>query len=70
MKSTIITVQSQTAGEERTNMTTALFPGSFDPVTKGHESIVKKALPMFDKIIVAIGENTSKKTMFSLQQRL
>lgn len=51
-------------------MTTALFPGSFDPVTKGHESIVKKALPMFDKIIVAIGENTSKKTMFSLQQRL
>ncbi|MBO6117665.1 MAG: pantetheine-phosphate adenylyltransferase [Bacteroidales bacterium] len=50
-------------------MATALFPGSFDPVTKGHESIVKKALPMFDKIIVAIGENTSKKTMFSLQMR-
>ncbi|MGP1514915.1 MAG: pantetheine-phosphate adenylyltransferase [Bacteroidales bacterium] len=51
-------------------MTIALFPGSFDPITKGHESIVKKALPMFDKIIVAIGENTSKKTMFSLQERL
>ncbi|MBR1627465.1 MAG: pantetheine-phosphate adenylyltransferase [Bacteroidales bacterium] len=51
-------------------MNVALFPGSFDPVTKGHESIVKKALPMFDKIIVAIGENTSKKTMFSLEDRL
>ena len=52
-------------------MITALFPGSFDPVTKGHESIVKKALPMFDKIIVAIGENTMKKnSMFSLEQRL
>ncbi len=56
--------------EERFNMSIALFPGSFDPVTKGHESIVKKALPMFDKIIVAIGENTSKKNMFSIGQRI
>lgn len=51
-------------------MAVALFPGSFDPITKGHLSIIKKALPMFDKIVVAIGENTLKKTMFSLQQRL
>ncbi len=51
-------------------MAVALFPGSFDPITKGHVSIINKALPMFDKIVVAIGENTSKKTMFSLQQRL
>lgn len=50
-------------------MNIAIFPGSFDPVTKGHESIVLRALPMFDKIIVAIGENTAKKTCFSLQQR-
>lgn len=49
--------------------TIAIFPGSFDPITKGHESIVLRAIPMFDKIIIAIGENTAKKTCFSLQQR-
>jgi pantetheine-phosphate adenylyltransferase len=52
------------------NKTIAIFPGSFDPITKGHESVVLRALPLFDKIIIAIGENTSKKTMFSLEQRL
>ena len=49
--------------------TIAIFPGSFDPITRGHESIVLRAMPMFDKIIIAIGENTAKKTCFSLQQR-
>ncbi|MBQ9254515.1 MAG: pantetheine-phosphate adenylyltransferase [Bacteroidales bacterium] len=48
----------------------AIFPGSFDPITKGHESIVLRALPLFDKIIVAIGDNTSKKSMFSLEKRI
>lgn len=48
----------------------AVFPGSFDPVTKGHVAIVKRALPMFDKIIVAVGVNTSKNRMFDLEQRL
>lgn len=48
----------------------AIFPGSFDPITKGHESVVLRALPLFDEIIVAIGENTSKKEYFSLEQRL
>jgi len=48
----------------------ALFPGSFDPITRGHESIVKRALPLFDKIIVAIGVNDQKKSFFPLQQRL
>ncbi|MBL4625437.1 MAG: pantetheine-phosphate adenylyltransferase [Flavobacteriales bacterium] len=48
----------------------AVFPGSFDPITKGHESIIKRALPLFDKIVVAIGVNSSKKYMFSLEQRL
>lgn len=51
-------------------MAIALFPGSFDPITKGHESVVIRALPMFDKIIVAVGENTSKKSFFSLQKRM
>ena len=38
----------------------AVFPGSFDPITKGHEAIVKRALPLFDKVIIAIGNNTEK----------
>ena len=47
----------------------ALFPGSFDPITKGHEDIIKRALPLFDRIIVAIGVNATKKYMFSLEER-
>ncbi|MFO7978061.1 MAG: pantetheine-phosphate adenylyltransferase [Bacteroidales bacterium] len=47
----------------------ALFPGSFDPITKGHESIILRALPLFDKIIVAIGVNAEKQSLFSLDQR-
>ena len=48
----------------------AVFPGSFDPITKGHESIMKRASLLFDKIVVAIGVNSSKKYMFSLEQRI
>jgi len=48
----------------------AVFPGSFDPITKGHESIIKRASSLFDKIVVAIGVNSSKKYMFSLEQRI
>ncbi len=48
----------------------AVFPGSFDPITKGHESIIKRALPLFDQIIVAVGINTEKKTLFPLDMRL
>jgi pantetheine-phosphate adenylyltransferase len=47
----------------------AVFPGSFDPITKGHESIIKRALPLFDRIVVAIGINSSKKYLFDLEQR-
>ncbi|MCA1751881.1 MAG: pantetheine-phosphate adenylyltransferase [Flavobacteriales bacterium] len=47
----------------------AIFPGSFDPITKGHEDIIKRALPLFDKIIVAIGVNSDKKYLFSLEER-
>lgn len=42
----------------------AVFPGSFDPITKGHESVVKRALPLFDKIIIALGINSEKKVNF------
>jgi len=48
----------------------AIFPGSFDPFTIGHEEIVKRGLSMFDTIIVAIGKNSSKKTMHSLEKRM
>jgi len=48
----------------------AVFPGSFDPITRGHESIIRRALPLFDKVIVAIGENGEKKSFFTMEQRL
>jgi len=48
----------------------AIFPGSFDPITKGHEDIVKRAIPLFDKVIVAIGVNSNKKYMYSLEERV
>jgi pantetheine-phosphate adenylyltransferase len=51
-------------------MKTAIFPGSFDPFTIGHESIVRRAIPMFDKIIVMIGFNANKKSFFPLEKRL
>ena len=47
----------------------AIFPGSFDPITKGHEDIVKRALPLFDEIIIAIGINPSKKYFFPEEKR-
>lgn len=47
----------------------AVFPGSFDPITTGHYDLVMRALPLFDKIVVAIGENSQKKYLFSLEQR-
>jgi pantetheine-phosphate adenylyltransferase len=48
----------------------ALFPGSFDPFTVGHENIVRRGLKMFDKIIIAVGCNTSKSYLFSIDRRL
>ena len=51
-------------------MKIAVFPGSFDPFTNGHKNIVERALPLFDQIIIAIGVNAEKKTMFSLEQRI
>lgn len=48
----------------------AVFPGSFDPITKGHEDLIKRCLPLFDKIVVAIGVNAEKKYMFGLEERM
>jgi pantetheine-phosphate adenylyltransferase len=48
---------------------TAVFPGSFDPFTIGHEAIVRRALNLFDEIIIAVGANAMKKTFYSLDTR-
>ncbi len=48
----------------------AIFPGSFDPITKGHESIVLRAVPLFDRIIIAVGVNAEKTGFFSVDQRV
>lgn len=48
----------------------AVFPGSFDPITKGHESVLKRALPLFDKLYIAIGINADKKGFFSIEKRM
>ena len=50
-------------------MKIALYPGTFDPVTHGHTDIIKRALALFDKVIVAIANNPSKQTTFSTQER-
>lgn len=48
----------------------AIFPGSFDPITVGHESVILRALSVFDKVIVAVGYNASKKAYFSIDKRM
>jgi pantetheine-phosphate adenylyltransferase len=47
-----------------------LFPGTFDPITLGHKDIIDRALPLFDKLVIGIGRNSSKLPMFSEEQRL
>ena len=59
-----------TTHSKKTTMKKAVFSGSFDPITKGHEDIILRALPLFDEIIVAIGVNIMKKNSFTLEQRL
>ena len=47
-----------------------LFPGTFDPVTLGHIDIINRALPLFDKVVVGVGINSSKSPMFTPEQRV
>lgn len=51
-------------------MKRAIFPGTFDPITIGHEEIIRRALPLFDEVIIAIGKNSEKKHLFDLDQRM
>lgn len=48
----------------------AVFPGSFDPFTIGHEALVRRALTLFDRLIIAVGENSGKKNLFSIEKRM
>ncbi len=48
----------------------AVFPGSFDPFTAGHEAIVRRALALFDRIVIAVGVNTDKQYMFTTEERM
>ena len=50
-------------------MRKAIFPGSFDPITLGHEDIIKRGISLFDEIVIAIGINADKKYMFPLEER-
>ena len=49
---------------------TAIYPGSFDPVTYGHIDLIKRATSIFDEVIVAVAKNTQKRTLFSLEERV
>lgn len=51
-------------------MRRAIFPGSFDPFTIGHEDVVNRALDLFDEVIIAVGQNAEKTSCFSLEQRV
>lgn len=51
-------------------MIKGVFPGSFDPFTKGHEAIVEKSLPFLEKLYIAIGQNSKKNALFSLEKRI
>ena len=52
------------------NKRIALFPGTFDPFTIGHESLVRRGLALVDEIVISIGVNEAKKTFFSLESRI
>ena len=51
-------------------MKTAVYPGSFDPVTNGHLDIIRRASKIFDKVVVSVFENKSKRTVFSVEERV
>ena len=51
-------------------MIIAVFPGSFDPITNGHVDLVERALPLFDKMYVSVGVNSTKQSLFALDKRL
>ena len=53
-----------------TSITRAIYPGSFDPVTRGHIDLVERASRLFDEVVVAVADSKSKKTLFTLEERV
>jgi pantetheine-phosphate adenylyltransferase len=51
------------------NMVTAIYPGTFDPLTRGHEDLVRRASGLFDKLIVGVADSRNKKPFFTLEER-
>ena len=51
-------------------MVTAIYPGTFDPITKGHADITRRAAKLFDEVIIAVADTTSKKTLFTIEERV
>ncbi len=51
-------------------MKVGIYPGSFDPITNGHIDVIKRALKLFDRVVVAVGDNPGKKPLFSTKERL
>jgi len=51
-------------------MKTAVYPGSFDPITNGHVDVIERASRIFDKVIIAVGDNPEKKPLFTIQERI
>ena len=51
-------------------MTTAVYPGSFDPVTNGHLDIIRRASKMFDHLIIAVLKNSAKSPLFTTEERV
>lgn len=51
-------------------MTKVLYPGSFDPITKGHMNIVEQALELFDEVVIAVLPNSSKNSLFTIEERM
>ena len=51
-------------------MITAIYPGSFDPMTRGHEDLIRRALGFVDRLVVAVAQNSSKQPMFTLEERV
>ncbi len=48
----------------------AIYPGSFDPFTNGHKNVIERGVKVFDEVVVAVAHNTSKKTIFTLEERV
>ncbi|AHF00627.1 phosphopantetheine adenylyltransferase [Thiomicrospira aerophila AL3] len=49
---------------------TAVYPGTFDPITSGHTDLIKRASPFYDKLIIAVAENQNKQPLFNLEERI